>query len=586
VTHALIPISRLLAAGRSPHSPVSIDGESALDWATFTAHVGRLCAVLGARGPGRWLIFTENTYAFAVALMAVWHSDSVAVIAPNGQEGTLSELSRGTHGLITESNRVTESVKSIDAIHGTGPTVSRWMRLDRAIPYLELLTSGSTGAAKTIPKTLANLEDEVAGLERQWGGLLGPREIFGTVSHQHIYGLLFRVLWPLSAGRIFRAQTYLHPQEMVARMADGGAGAIVTSPAHLSRLKDFSSIERMAARCRIIFSSGGPLDRATAAVLRDAFGMAPFEIFGSTETGGVAWRQQDSSDDSAAWTLFASVTASRDVGDGLLTVRSPFVSETNGEFTMADRVEFLADGRFILGARNDRTVKLGDKRLSLPEMEAALGGHAFVAQAALTVLDDATRARLGAAVVLTPSGREALARQGRRAVSHTLLESLEPYWDRILLPKVWRYVNRLPEDAQGKLTVSGLRVLFATPYDSAVDAPELLAERGSNGTRQQTLRVPDTLGYLDGHFPDFPVVPGVVQIQWVMEVARAMAGGEIAIDRIEALKFKDILRPGDVFQLSAEMSASNDRLVFRLWNEQSIFSSGRCILSRASAGVP
>lgn len=581
MTEVLIPLSRLLTAGRPPDLPVSIDAGGAVDWAAFTAHIGRLVAVLASHGPGRWLLFTENTYAFAVALMAVWQSRAVAVLAPNGQPGTLCELSQGTHGLITERDRVTPGLDRVDAIHEAGPATWRWTSLDRATPCLDLFTSGSTGARKAVPKTIANLEDEVAGLERQWGTLLQGREAFGTVSHQHIYGLLFRVLWSLSAGRTFRAQAYLQPDEMAASMARAGACFLVASPAHLSRLKGFPSVERMAAHCRPIFSSGGPLDRVTAAALRDAFGAAPFEVFGSTETGGVAWRQQDGGADSMAWTPFAGVAVDLYSADGLLRVRSPFVSDEGGVFTMADHVEFLADGLFVVGPRSDRTVKLGDKRLSLPEMEGSLGEHPFVSQAALLVLDHGTGTRLGAAVVLTPSGREALARQGRRAVSRALLQPLEPYWDRILLPRVWRYVSRLPEDAQGKVTVAALHALFASPYDPAVVAAELLDESVAEGTWQQTLRVPDTLGCLDGHFPGLPVVPGVAQIQWVMEVARALAGGGVVLERIEALKFKDVLRPGDVFHLRAEMSAAGDRLVFRLWNERALFSSGRCVLAPA-----
>ena len=45
----------------------------------------------------------------------------------------------------------------------------RWTVLDREAPRPELFTSGSTGARKAVPKTIANLEDEVAGLDRQWG---------------------------------------------------------------------------------------------------------------------------------------------------------------------------------------------------------------------------------------------------------------------------------------------------------------------------------------------------------------------------------------------------------------------------------
>lgn len=69
--------------------------------------------------------------------------------------------------------------------------------------------------------------------------------------------------------------------------------------------------------------------------------------------------------------------------------------------------------------------------------------------------------------------------------------------------------------------------------------PELIDEVAGDGFRQRTLKVPDTLGCLEGHFSGFPVVPAVVQLQWVMELAGEMTSRPPVLRRIEALKFKD-----------------------------------------------
>ena len=60
--------------GPPPGTPVAVDAGRTVHWTTFTADVARLSTVLDRREPGRWLLYTENTYAFAVALMAVWQS--------------------------------------------------------------------------------------------------------------------------------------------------------------------------------------------------------------------------------------------------------------------------------------------------------------------------------------------------------------------------------------------------------------------------------------------------------------------------------------------------------------------------------
>ena len=206
-----------------------------------------------------------------------------------------------------------------------------------------------------------------------------------------------------------------------------------------------------------------------------------------------------------------------------------------------------------------------------------------MSQAALVVLDHGTGSRIGAAVVPTPAGRQALSRQGRRAFTQSLTQSLQRYWAGILLPRVWRFVTRLPEDAQGKITVAALQAVFASPFDPAVASAEVVDEAVSAGVVQQTLRVPETLGCLDGHFAELAVVPGVAQLSWVMEAARTLAGSEVALERIEALKFKSILRPGEVIQLRAELSAGR-RLHFRIDNARTVFSSGCCVLAAGPAG--
>jgi 3-hydroxymyristoyl/3-hydroxydecanoyl-(acyl carrier protein) dehydratase len=170
-------------------------------------------------------------------------------------------------------------------------------------------------------------------------------------------------------------------------------------------------------------------------------------------------------------------------------------------------------------------------------------------------------------------------------MSQTLRRWLDPYWDPVLLPRVWRFVRALPQDAQGKGAALALQTLIRRDDDADPTAPDVLEEVDTEHGCRQTMRVPPALACLAGHFPGFPLVPGVVQIQWVMEAARRRAGQEPQLQRIEALKFKGMLRPGEIFELSAEWSPSGEHIDFRLWNARTLFSSGRCVLaSRGGAG--
>jgi GT2 family glycosyltransferase len=102
------------------------------------------------------------------------------------------------------------------------------------------------------------------------------------------------------------------------------------------------------------------------------------------------------------------------------------------------------------------------------------------------------------------------------------------------------------------------------------------------------MKVPEDLEYLAGHFPGFPVVPGVAQIGWVVDFACELLGRSIAVQGIEALKFKRLLRPADVVHLRVELSPDRSALDFRFWDDGGVVSSGRLRLlaqSTAPRGV-
>src|SRR5690606_9549520 len=101
----------------------------------------------------------------------------------------------------------------------------------RAVIY----TSGSSGQPLAIPKRLAQLQVEVEHLQAVFGERIasaGEPLVLSTVSHQHIYGLLFLTLWPLAAGRPVAVERLAWPEQMAQRLARRPC-VLVSSPAHL-----------------------------------------------------------------------------------------------------------------------------------------------------------------------------------------------------------------------------------------------------------------------------------------------------------------------------------------------------------------
>ena len=81
-------------------------------------------------------------------------------------------------------------------------------------------------------------------------------------------------------------------------------------------------------------------------------------------------------------------------------------------------------------------------------------------------LADAARQYVGVAIHLTDLGARELEQRGRRALSELLKQSLRGKIERVALPRKFRYVDRIPTDAQGKRQPSKLRELFQSRWPS------------------------------------------------------------------------------------------------------------------------
>jgi acyl-coenzyme A synthetase/AMP-(fatty) acid ligase len=583
----------LLAVGRAAETPVAFDRDGVRDFADFAGRVAGLTREIEARRAGRFIVFTENSYAFAVALFALAHAGARALVAPNRQPQTLAELAARADGVMLDaggSDPELARLPRLDPLAAALAPGHRFEALSPDTPFAELSTSGTTGPGKAVPKALRHLDLEVTVLERMFGARLGDAKLFATVSHQHLYGLLFRLLWPLAAGRAFCAETFLHNEELFPRMRRSGAFALATTPAHLRRMRGHAELASLRDGVRAVFSSGGPLEDDVAYDIAETLGQAPIEIFGSSETGGVAWREQSRHGESAAWRAFPGVTLSVEPSEQRLVVSSPFVSLGSvvgegdlQETAMGDRVELDGAGGFRLLGRADRIVKVGEKRLALPEMESHLRAHPWVAEAALVPIDAGGETRVGAVVALSETGQSALAAQGRRGLGSALADHLSAYWDRVLLPRAWRYVSELPRDPQGKVVAARLLELLEASAERAPQlTPLVLAERRSARTLERDLRVPADLAFFEGHFPGRPIVAGVVQLHWLMQAAAELLGESPRVRELEGLRFRDLLLPDTEFRMVLELSEAGDVLRFRLDAGPRVFASGRARLERGA----
>ncbi len=525
----MIPLARLHAADRDDARPAFIHRGRVIDHATLGADVAALVSDLQTQGARDWALHHDDAYPFTVALLAILATGGCAWLPANATAGTEESLAAYCDGWLGPDWSAGRPIP-VERDSGAAP-------LPALSGRIVVFTSGSTGEPQPIPKALAQFDREVEALERLWGETLGDARILATVSHQHIYGLLFRVWWPLAAGRTVYSERFVEARDLLAAAADERRAAWVASPAHLRRLQQDLPWDGAGGRLRMIFSSGGPLPVDAAAECARLAGLWPTEIYGSSESGGIAWRTQ--ADANAWWQPLPGVNV-RAGADGALELRSPHLAD-GGPLTLSDSIECAADGRFRLGERLDRIVKVEGKRLSLSELEAALQDHPWIAEARALLLRR-RRESVAAGAVPTAAGAAELARLGRHAFTRRLRETLLARFEPVTLPRLWRFPDALPVDAQGKVSERQLRELFegGTPRR----LPQTLAIDGDGQSCEARLRVPDDLGCFEGHFPGRPVVPGVVLIGWAEHVARHHFAVTGEVRDVERIKFSRPVQPG------------------------------------------
>ena len=95
------------------------------------------------------------------------------------------------------------------------------------------------------------------------------------------------------------------------------------------------------------------------------------------------------------------------------------------------------------------------------------------------------------------------------------------------------------------------------------------------------VRVPYDLAIFDGHFPTIPILPGVVQVDWAVDLARAHLRVDGQFKGITATKFRRLVRPGMELALTLEHRPESGELRFEYLLGDAMASTGRVLFRDA-----
>jgi acyl-CoA synthetase (AMP-forming)/AMP-acid ligase II len=573
----LTPLSQWLL--RRPDRVVALRADGPLRTPAFVARVDAWMTALARRPGQRFALYHHDNSEFLAILFALWQLRRIACIASDNGPGSVTQLQGLVDGFIGEFPTVADR---LDRPADENPAPPEWQSLDSDVldsdvVALEVYTSGSSGAPKAIAKTLAQLQAELSALELLWPGIESS-VVLSTVTHHHFYGLVIALLWPFSAGRAIETRLCEYPEDIIHRAAGHARFSLVSSPSHLARLSPALNWQSLAGRCDHVLSSAAPLRRDDSLAAAALLGTPVREIYGSTETGAIAWRCQQAEERDALWQALPGVrlapSAQRTpTTETTLSVRAPWLDAD--ELVLPDRVEFDEPGCFRLLGRLDRIVKVEGKRISLAAIERLLDDHEWAEDVRALTLE---RSRVETAVVmkLSVQGEKQLQQAGRKGLIQCFRILLGGQFEAVLMPRRWRFVEQMPVNRQGKLPLKSLLALFDR---EAGEWPQILERQLVDGKLIVRCRIPPQLIYFDGHMEGRPILPGIVQVHWAEAFARRWLPVAGRFECLEKVKFQKVILPHYDVWISLDYDPSSRKLNFCFESERGVHSSGRICFS-------
>ena len=459
-----------------------------------------------------------------------------------------------------------------------------------------LQTSGSSGKSKMIEKSLAQMIKESEYLADELN-FSSQNTFFSSVSHRHMFGLTFKVFLPLVLGARVIADELNYPEAILGLSLANHV--FIASPVLLRTLAQSPAAIALKGLSGIV-SAGSPLKKELRSELGRICDARIIEIYGSTETGIVA---KDCGD---GLRLFGTVNAGLD-DRGALNVSSPWC-----EFFQTNDAASIDEDRLALQGRIDRIVKLNDKRVNLESIEAKLLESGLLADCYCA--PHPKFKRIAALLEFNGEGLKKFRKIGKKGVVAELKELLKLEFKNSV--RYFKIVEKMPRNQQGKFEKSEFEnALFAShkPVWSggrvneagkicggqiyingqnlasgqnrgAINTNDACAKFEGGGERLENLVqkyefsaiMHAGLEIFESHFPNLPLLPGFMQLDYVFELACGVGIDVSGTRAVENLKFMKFVRPGDLLRVCFEKRGG--KLYFELFCNGEKCSTGRAAL--------
>ncbi len=413
-----------------------------------------------------------------------------------------------------------------------------------------LFTSGSTGPATAHAKTWGMWIQGADQLQYAFAPAIGSC-IVGTIAPQHMFGMESTIIYPLQWGcMIHHARPHLPADIEQAVSEVDQAVWLMTTPLHL---RACVTEDKYIPGITGVISATMPLDQTNALAIENLLHLPLHEIYGCTEAGMIAARRPAQDE---KWTLCTDIQLRHDEKNAWIEGPRALPS-----FALSDSIVQYDARHFSLQGRLTDMIKIAGKRTSLVKLNAVLlaiegmtDGVFFQAESDSS--NTHVEQRLSAFFV------------SDSLTSAQVIAALRLQIDPVFIPRPIFKVERLPRDANGKLTRAALTALAQT----------CARTKDINTLRHIGTVLPDHPA-LAGHFPGNPIVPGLLLLSEVVSIASAHAH----INGVKQVKFHTPLKPGQEYVISFSTTVTQT-LKFAIHYEQTLIANGLLQLQGAEHG--
>ena len=251
------------------------------------------------------------------------------------------------------------------------------------VKHVTFMTSGSTGRPKRCTHVAAHLHVEIEALAAHWSD---RRRVVGLVPAHHIYGFLFTAMLPDRLGVPCLAAQDLGPSYFAGEIQAGDL--VVSFPEHWAYLQ--RSLPRWPSGVDGVVSTA-PCPPSLIIELQ-AQGLARMtEVYGSSETAGVAWR--DAPD--APYRLMPQWRFVDPLDEA-----APVLVHVSGlHAPLMDHIKRSEPDEFHLAGRRDGLVQVGGINVSPAAVADRLRGQPGVSAATVRLMRPEEGRRLKAFLV-------------------------------------------------------------------------------------------------------------------------------------------------------------------------------------------